>query len=348
MIKKTFRLLLITIFVVFFLFVSDMVSNAQDNKKLKFSADDTIEEIKEKIKQNGYHFKVKENWVFKLSAGAKKSMLRRRMPISPLPVTRRKIGGPLLEEIMKNEHLPKNFDWRNFKGHSYIGKIRNQGGCGSCYSFGASAAAESAYNIVEGLYDDRCADFSESFIIWCLGRLPDYSNHFSGCGGADYDYFELEALTKHGIISEEQFKYSETDPGKCDYMQTPAIKFDSWFRVFCGDIEAIKRAIIGFGVVDAAVFATSAFMAYDSGIYEDTLITCETQPGKACYYTPTNHAVALVGWGYDEDTGLGYWILRNSWGEDWGEKGYMRISYNAARVSCAVCFLVYQNESSQY
>ncbi len=61
-----------------------------------------------------------------------------------------------------------------------------------------------------------------------------------------------------------------------------------------------------------------------------------------CYYAVTNHVVALVGW--DDNGGDGYWILRNSWGDAWGEGGYMRIKYNAAHVACAACYLTFTPE----
>ena len=65
---------------------------------------------------------------------------------------------------------PAAFDWRDVDGHTYIGPIRDQGGCGSCYAFGAAASAEGVYNWATGNYDGNCADFSESFIVWCLGE----------------------------------------------------------------------------------------------------------------------------------------------------------------------------------
>ena len=118
--------------------------------------------------------------------------------------------GPLADVLGKT--LPATFDWRNYNGHSYIGPVRNQGTCGSCYAFGASAAAEGVYNYANGLYDTACADFSESFIIWCLSRISPYNSHFFGCGGADYDYMELEALVQEGTINESYFPYTYPIP----------------------------------------------------------------------------------------------------------------------------------------
>jgi hypothetical protein len=96
--------------------------------------------------------------------------------------------------------------------------------------------------------------------------------------------------------------------------------------------------------VDAAVDAADPFSAYSSGVYQNTSTSCTgTTP---CYYTPTDHAISLVGWNDNPpEGGGGCWILRNSWGSSWGEDGYMRIRYTSARVSCEVCYFVYGQSS---
>ncbi len=234
---------------------------------------------------------------------------------------------------------PTSFDWRNYNGHSYIGGVRDQGDCGSCYAFGASACAEGTYNVATGNYDANVADFSEAYIAWCLGSMATYNDNFYGCDGADYTYSELQALCDIGTINESYFPYSDADGQSCPSAATnaPKTKFTSWYRVTCSDIEAIKTAIMTYGVVDAAVYATTSFQNYSGGIFTDSYTTCSSNP---CYNTPTNHAIALVGWGTDATTG-DYWILRNSWGSSWGENGYMRIDATSARVACEVCYMVY-------
>lgn len=323
----------------FAIFILSAAAFAQE-EKLHFEADDSLEELRYKIEQNGYDFTVDHNWVYDMSHEKKKTYFGRRSSRFPRAADDSTGAGPLLDRLKKRETLPASFDWRNKDGHSYIGPVKHQGECGSCYSFAANAAAEGAYNVATGKYDANCADFSESFIIWCLGKISPYSDHFGGCEGADSDYYELQALTEKGIINESVFPYTESDPGECKYLNNSAVKFKSWHRVNCNDTEAIKTAIKNFGVVDAAVLVTSAFEAYESGIYKDTNTSCDADP---CYSAETNHAIALVGW--DDNNGDGYWILRNSWGTDWGEDGYMRISYNAAKVSCAVSYLVYDSKS---
>lgn len=306
-----------------------------------FEEGDTLEELRDKIEQNGYNFTVDHNWVYDMSPEEKENFFGRHDSGLFEGADTSEDIGPLAGQLGIRQ-LPSQFDWRNYNGHSYIGAIRNQGTCGSCYAFGACAAAEGTYNLATGLYDGNCSDFSESFIIWCLGSLPAYNSHFYGCGGADYTYSELTALTVEGVSGEADFPYQTWD-GCGDHWDDPRITFGSWYRIPCGDIDAIKTAIMTYGPIDAAVYVTSAFHAYSGGIYEDTNTDCYEDP---CYNTPTNHCVALVGWddNGDPDTN-GYWILRNSWGaDDWGEDGYMRIKYRSARVACAACYLVYSED----
>ncbi len=303
-----------------------------------FKEDDTIEEIRDKIDQMGYEFTVDHNWVFDMPEEQKKEFLSRRRPVAE---TLENLDmGPLAHALGRT--LPTSFDWRSYNGHSYIGPVRQQGSCGSCYSFGANAAAEGTYNFAMGKYDGQCIDLSESYIIWCLGRLSQYNSHFFGCGGADYSYSELTALCTEGTTYESYFPYQENDPGSCTHNSDPRLVWQSWHRVPCNDIEAIKTAIMTYGVVDAAVYVDSAFQGYSGGIFENSSTTCTSSP---CYDTPTNHAISLVGW--NDNGGNGYWILRNSWGStSWGESGYMRIKYTSARVACEVCYLVYQTPAN--
>ncbi|KUG29555.1 peptidase c1a, papain [hydrocarbon metagenome] len=307
---------------------------------IPFGENDTLEEIREKIRHNGYHFTVAENPIFNLPPAQRRTYRSRRASLPPAENAR--MAASSLSSLPKKA-LPSSFDWRDRNGRSYIGPIRNQGSCGSCYAFGAVAAAEGVYNAAMDRYDANAADFSESFIAWCLGEYGPYSDSFNGCDGADYDYAELLALTVQGVTWEANFPYTPVDPGSCTHWADPVVRFNSWGRCGCNDIDAIKTAIMTHGVIDVAVYAGSAFDAYASGIYEDTLTTC---PGSPCSYTETNHAVALVGWNDNGDAeNDGYWILRNSWGTSWGENGYMRIKYTSARVSCSAAYLTYNAPS---
>ncbi len=225
--------------------------------------------------------------------------------------------------------LPAVFDLRNINGHSYIGPVRNQGDCGGCYAFGALATAESTYNRAMGLADDEAVDFSESFIIWTLSQ---YYDGLHGCGGASIDYEELTGILEYGVVAESVYPYSETDPGGDDHLDSASSLFSEWYRIAPNDIETMKRILYNFGAIDSAV-DTVGFNAYAGGIFSNSTQSVEDILPYTAY---TDHAISLVGW---DDTG-GYWILRNSWGEDWGVDGYMYIDWTSANVALEAAYLI--------
>ncbi len=319
-----------------------LTGKAGGEPMLEFEAGDTIEDLRYKIDHNGYEFEVAENWVTRLSPQEREKLLSRRPPLNPRPKNASDEIGPLAD-LLGKQALPTSFDWRNVSGRNYVNAIRDQGYCGSCYAFGAVSAAEGSYNVANDRYGANRLSFSEAFIAFCLD--DHYPSHLFGCDGADYDYAELTALTVYGVCAlstypypSDAYNYGIAPP--CPFSTYPATaKFQSWHRVPCNDVTALKTAIYNYGPVDVAVYVGSAFESYSTGIYSDSNTTCDSSP---CYYTPTNHAVSLVGW---NDAG-GYWILRNSWGSSWGESGYMRISYYAARVACEAAYLVYSGSGS--
>ena len=268
---------------------------------IPFSPDDDLAALRRKIKLNGYHFTVARNWVVDLSPNVRGRMRSRHFPARALSRAGAGAVDPGPVAAFSEESLPARFDWRNFNGRSYIGPIRNQGSCGSCYAFGACAAAEGSYNRAAGRYNAACVDFSEAFISFCL---DDFYEGFTDCIGSDYDYQELDALVAYGLCWESAFPYGP-QVRQCPLPQPfpEVVRCRAWYRLPCGDLEMIKAAIYHFGVVDAAVLTTRAFDAYASGIYEDTSIDCESDP---CFYAETDHIVSLVGW----DDNQGEYSLR--------------------------------------
>jgi len=243
------------------------------------------------------------------------------------------ISSPALASM---EALPGSYDLRNIDGHSYIGPIKDQGQLGSCYAFGANAAAESTYNRAMGLYDENAANFSESFIIWAL------SPYYEGFDpeGANNDYDELQALVDYGVCSGAAFPYTVEDPGEDTHMDDPRVQFTSWHRLPAYDIETMKRAISTFGAIDVGIYADSGFDGYTEGTYTND----DTATNSILDYNASlNHAVALVGWNDDADgLGTGAWILRNSWDPEWwGENGYMNAGYYSMKVLTSAAYLVY-------
>jgi len=79
---------------------------------------------------------------------------------------------------------------------------------------------------------------------------------------------------------------------------------------------SIQAAVATVGPIAVAIDASGAFGYYKSGIYS-----------SSCSKTTPNHAVLIVGYGTTSD-GKDYWLVKNSWGTSWGEKGYIRIARN--------------------
>ncbi|HML54263.1 MAG TPA: C1 family peptidase [Solidesulfovibrio magneticus] len=324
---------------VFLLLVLALPAGLALAEPVPFGDDDSLETIREKIAQNGYHFTVRENWVTRLPQAERQAMRSRGSRGMGARASRAMAAAD--NALAVRGDLPAAFDWRNVNGKSSVGPVKDQGTCGACYAFAAAAVAEGVYSVATRRTGADVPDFSEQYIAFCLGTHGSYQAHFDGCEGADYDYAELTALTVEGIITEAALPYAGRDNQTCPQSPAGAVVFSGWGRAGCLDTAAIKSAILTHGPVDAAVYVTSAFDAYDGGVFEDGLTTCPDTYGQGCAYTPTNHAIALVGWDDGDADTPGHFILRNSWGTGWGEDGYMRIAYDAARVACSVSYLTY-------
>lgn len=248
------------------------------------------------------------------------------------------------------EDLPKEFDLRDVQGHSYLSPIKNQAPWQTCYSFAATAAGESTYNRAMDLYDQDAVSLSEAFIIWSLG--PKYSGFPNAPygDGSSYAYDELQALVDYGTVKESVFPYrpdfteyaEDEEDHLLDYhWDAPRIKFAGWHRLPVNDIATMKKAIRRFGALHSGVYSdTVEFQTYDGGVFSNQ----DTAPDNYLeYYSKTDHAIALVGW--DEDRQA--WILRNSWGEGWGQDGYMYIDYRSAKVGIQAAYLHYEPWSGE-
>ena len=218
--------------------------------------------------------------------------------------------------------IPPAFDWRDVSG---CPPIRNQGGCGSCWAFATVGALECAIRIQDGI--DR--DLSEQWLVSCN------QSGWSCAGGStahDYHMWQTDPCGGTGAVPEEAFPYVAADV-PCDCPYTHEYLIESWAYIGTPfdipDTAAIKQAILDHGPVMASLYVNSAFQAYSGGVFN----ACENNMG-------TNHSVVLVGW--DDNMGTeGVWILRNSWGTDWGDRGYMYIEYGCSLIGSAASYVDY-------
>ena len=210
--------------------------------------------------------------------------------------------------FLKNtNYAPASFDWRDY---GRVCRVKDQGSCGSCWAFATLGNLEGIY----AGYFGECKTFSEQQLIDC-----DTSD--SGCNGGLMEY-AFNYLKKNNCINlEEDYPYKgvkstcKTNYDKCIDMIVTGYKklgssYSTWSAV---DEDEVKEFLYETGPLAIALNA-DPLQTYISGILDKT--------SAQCPISGINHAVLLVGYGTGE---LPYWIVKNSWGQNWGENGYFRI-----------------------
>ncbi|VDO10460.1 unnamed protein product [Rodentolepis nana] len=196
--------------------------------------------------------------------------------------------------------VPNYIDWRK-KG--LVTDIKDQGQCGSCWAFSATGSLEGQYKKKKG----NLVSFSEQQLVDCSR-----SQGNEGCNGGLMDQ-AFQYWMRNGAESEKDYPYTAHD-GSCKFNKSASITLVKKFvRVKKGDESQLRLSVGQIGPISVGIDASSmSFQFYKSGIYKD----------DHCSPNSIDHGVLVVG--YDQDkTGGKYWIVKNSWGTDWGNEGYI-------------------------
>lgn len=192
--------------------------------------------------------------------------------------------------------IPTKVDWRE-KG--VVTPIKNQKNCGACWAFASTQVIESHFAIKY----NKLIELAPQQMVDC-----DRAAH--GChGGLHYEALDY-VKRQGGIVAEQDYKYEEKR-GECRFDETKVVARVSGYFNTTSDENEMAKIVSEVGPIVVGVDA-QFWMFYLRGIYNSRFCS-----------DVNNHAALIVGFG--EEKGKPYWIIKNSWGSRWGEKGYIRL-----------------------
>jgi C1A family cysteine protease len=200
--------------------------------------------------------------------------------------------------VARDEATPATKDWRK---DGAVGPVKDQGQCGSCWAFSTVANLEGIYQIK-----------NKKSVVLSEQSLVDCDKVDSGCNGGLMEN-SLAFVRDNGIAFSKDYPYHARNQKCAKYVS--AMKVTGFTFAPSQDEQAIKTMLAQTGPLSIAVNA-NPFQFYDSGILDSDSNECDPQE--------LDHGVALVGYG--SENGKEYWIVRNSWGSNWGENGYIRVA----------------------
>uniref|UniRef100_A0A914I0X3 Cathepsin L-like n=1 Tax=Globodera rostochiensis TaxID=31243 RepID=A0A914I0X3_GLORO len=209
--------------------------------------------------------------------------------------------------IRNSSTLPIEVDWRK---NGVVTDVKDQGDCGSCWAFSANGAIEGAIarNNAENL-----VSLSEQNLLDCS---TEYGNE--GCDGGLMDNAFQYVKDNHGVDTEKSYPYT-AQTSECHFSnKTVGATLKGFKDLPIGNEEQLKHAIATIGPISVGIDASHlSFQFYSAGVYLE----------KRCSHNYLDHGVLVVGYGTDKVHG-DYWLVKNSWGADWGEGGYIKMARN--------------------
>jgi len=207
------------------------------------------------------------------------------------------------------QDLPKSFDWRDFGA---VTPVKKQHNCGACYAFAAAANLESLFFLKYG----ELVNLSEQQIVNC-------NPYAVGCRGGNIGYVFKYLQKSPGLGLETSSRYIARQE-TCAFVE-PVVKVKGVKFAGTKDENYIAAFLMKHGPLAIAINA-DLFKYYSKGILN--------YPDKHCSPRKLNHAVNIVGFG--ESGGVKYWVVRNTWGPNWGEDGYIRVAWGKCGVNSFV------------
>lgn len=249
-------------------------------------------------------------------------------------------SSPLPIDYIDPAALPQRFTWGDIDGVSYLTRSLNQHipqYCGSCWAHGSMSALADRIKWAKRELGGDEINLSIQFILNCGGEVA--GSCYGGSASGTYEFVKQTGFVPFETCQTYFACSSDSKEGFCEHVDTTCNAMNTCrtcntFSSFGGtcvqidpfpkatiaeygtismDVDAIKAEIYARGPVAANVNA-NAIIDYDGSVFRDATASKRT-----------DHVVSIVGWDYDEQSGKQHWIIRNSWGEYWGDMGYFYI-----------------------
>lgn len=255
-------------------------------------------------------------------------------------------SSPLPYTYLGHKDLPTNFTWQNVHGISYTTKSLNQHipqYCGSCWAHGALSALADRIKIARHAVGDEI-NLSVQWVLNCGGSVAG-SCHGGSHSGA-YEFIKQKGYVPYDTCQPYLACSSESRDGFCSHVDTSCTAANTCRTCVhgtprgkngvCTEIDVFPNATIAeygsYSIFEtdrvhkimAEIYARGPVAA---GVNAEPLVNYKGGIVKNEHFWDklVNHVVSIVGWGTEEETGMMYWIVRNSWGQYWGELGYFRL-----------------------
>jgi len=221
-----------------------------------------------------------------------------------------------LPSVTNTSSLPTSVDWRD---KNAVTPVKDQGQCGSCWTFSSTGAIEGSWAISKG----QLLDLSEQQLVDCATGFK-YGSH--GCNGGQMEG-AFKYVIENGQCTELSYSYSAKD-GTCQKCQS-SVTMSRCYDVKPNDQLSLKSAVFRQPVSVAIEADTFYFQSYSTGVL--TSDKCGTK---------LDHGVLVVGYG--SENGNDYWLVKNSWGTSWGDKGYVKIGRSDSTNDPGICGIAMQ------
>jgi len=221
--------------------------------------------------------------------------------------------------------LPDSVDWRsteNPMGNVQVTSVKDQGSCGSCWSFGASATFEGAMCRSGAKDCTSWSGASEQELVDCGGKDNTALGHYydMDCNGGWIDNALYYIMQTGGISEYDNYGYvsgTTKKAGTCNPTGASAGTINTCGATVRNSESDLQAAIAEQGVVGIEIDASGiGFQLYSGGVYTS----------NTCSNSRINHSVTCVGYG--TQSGTAYWTVKNSWGTAWGDNGYILMQRN--------------------